>query len=442
MNEYRVNSFERHNLIESDNQLVLLLHSQIDAATKDAIGSQIQMVEAGSSAAGTALCYELNPDCVIIHTSLISKEGTDAFQEIIDLCDNNYIPVIVVTPSIEIEFYKKYAFAQIIMESPINSLTMTRELQILLAKRKRIMSQLLIDQMTGVKNQVFLEQEIEDLLNDMKRSHESFALVYIELDGMHRVRQSHGYKTSHEMMKGLAHFFKQSLRPADSVARYQQGFVLVLPKTYRDDALKMLGRLMTKFKQIKFDTPEGETTATFSAKVVDFIDSSQTARQCLSLVPFLPEEKSEDGKELLIDGGEQETGNALRKLKVGIIDDDRIIRELLRMQLSDIGEEEFEVEVRSFADGEEFFNDPWHRQNERFLLIIDRIMPKMDGLEILQKIRTQYDRRRYLCIMLTSRDSESEIALAIQKGANDYLIKPFSLKELRARINRLFRGSR
>jgi diguanylate cyclase (GGDEF)-like protein len=304
------------------------------------------------------------------------------------------------------------------------------------------MSQLLIDPMTGVKNHIFLEQEIEELLSDMKRSHESFTLVNIELDGLYRIRQTYGHKTANEMMKGLAHFFKQSLRPADSVARYQQGFVLVLPKTYREDALKMLGRLMSKFSELKFDTAQGDVSATFSAKVLDFVDSGQTASQCLSLLPFLSEEKNEDGKEFLIDGREQETGNIVRKLKIGIIDDDRIIRELLKIQLNDFGEEEFEVEVKSFADGEEFFNDPWHRQNERFLLIIDRIMPKMDGLEVLQKIRTQYDRRRYLCIMLTSRDSESEIALAIQRGANDYLIKPFSLKELRARINRLLRGSR
>ena len=79
--------------------------------------------------------------------------------------------------------------------------------------------------------------------------------------------------------------------------------------------------------------------------------------------------------------------------------------------------------------------------SERFLLIIDRIMPKMDGLEILQRIRTQYDRRRYICMILTSRDSEEEISLAIQRGADDYMIKPFSIKELRARISRLIRGA-
>ena len=142
-----------------------------------------------------------------------------------------------------------------------------------------------------------------------------------------------------------------------------------------------------------------------------------------------------------MDGMADSASITLRKLKVGIIDDDRLIREMLRHQLEDIAEQDFEVDIRTYPDGEEFFNDPWHRQNERFLLIIDRIMPKMDGLEILQRIRTQYDRRRYLCMILTSRDSEEEISLAIQRGADDYMIKPFSIKELRARIRRLIRGA-
>jgi len=158
----------------------------------------------------------------------------------------------------------------------------------------------------------------------------------------------------------------------------------------------------------------------------------------LSVLSFT--NKEENGQ--IVDGSLIEGGTSLKRLNIAIIDDDRLIRELLKHQLEDVAEEEYILEIKTFADGEEFFNDPWHRQNERFLLIIDRIMPKMDGLEILRKIRAEYDRKRYLCFMLTSRGSEADIALAIQKGANDYMTKPFSLKELQVRIKRLLRGIR
>lgn len=64
-------------------------------------------------------------------------------------------------------------------------------------------------------------------------------------------------------------------------------------------------------------------------------------------------------------------------------------------------------------------------------------MPKMEGLEVLRRIRANYARQSYHCIMISSRGSDSDIARCIQDGANDYVVKPFSLNELRARIHRI-----
>lgn len=402
---------------------------------------QARVIEADGAREGLAACYESDIDAVVAHAALIEKEGLRAFDELIAFCEINYIPIVVLAPSIEAALYKRYAFAEEILEETIDASEAKAALHKHLDKRARLKSQILFDPMTGVISELFLEREIERQLGDMKRSHDTLALVYAEIDGLPGIRRTQGYKRGSELMTALADFLKSSLRPADSIGRYGAGFVLVLPKTHKDDALKLMGRLMSKFAGAEIATAGESVRPTFSAKVRHFVDASQPVGQVLESMPFTPEERLDERPERLVDGTEREK-NALKKLKIGIIDDDRIIRELLTMQLSDIGEDEFEVEARSFADGEAFFDDPWHRQNERFLLIIDRIMPKMDGLEILQKIRTQYDRRRYMCVMLTSRDSESEIALAIQRGANDYLIKPFSLKELRARIKRLLRGVR
>jgi two-component system cell cycle response regulator len=262
------------------------------------------------------------------------------------------------------------------------------------------------------------------------------------VDDLPIVQETYGYATGHQMVKELGSFMQNSIRPSDSLYRYhREGFVLVLPKTVKEDAMKLMDRLIKRFAQLRFQSVDGDISVTFSARVLDFMDPLQTVQQCLMLMPFL-KDLAVDRKASVMDGTADSTSITLRKLKVGIIDDDRLIREMLRHQLEDISDQDFEVEIRTFPDGEEFFNDPWHRQNERFLLIIDRIMPKMDGLEILQKIRTQYDRRRYLCMMLTSRDSEEEISMAIQRGADDYMVKPFSIKELRARIRRLIRGTR
>ena len=72
----------------------------------------------------------------------------------------------------------------------------------------------------------------------------------------------------------------------------------------------------------------------------------QTAEQCLLLMPF-PKEQA-DRKASVTDGMADSASITLRKLKVGIIDDDRLIREMLRHQLEDIAAQGFEIEYPKY----------------------------------------------------------------------------------------------
>jgi len=96
--------------------------------------------------------------------------------------------------------------------------------------------------------------------------------------------------------------------------------------------------------------------------------------------------------------------------------------------------EKYELEVQAYQDGISFFEDEWHRTNEEYLIILDGVLPKMDGIEILQKLRQYPESSRYTILMLTGRKAESDIVRALNLGADDYLTKPFSIRELEARI--------
>ncbi|KRF29326.1 response regulator [Paenibacillus sp. Soil787] len=390
------------------------------------------------------LFYQLYPDYVIINVNLIAEDGIHVLDGLVQLCQDNHVPILISLDKDDLELrHACIALADDVISSRVEPVELVTRVIRNLKKRNRILDQILIDPMTGINNYKSLQQEIEHQLNDLKRSHEPFSMVYVQVDDLPDVQETYGYAIGHQLVKELGKFIQNSIRPSDSLYRFhREGFVLVLPKTVKEDAMKLLYRLIERFAKLRFQTTAGEICGTFSARVLDFMDPLQTVEQCLTLMPFPKDQAVADRKACVMDGTADFTSITLRKLKVGIIDDDRLIREMLKHQLEDIADQDFEIEIRAYPDGEEFFNDPWHRQNERFLLIIDRIMPKMDGLEVLQKIRTQYDRRRYLCMMLTSRDSEEEISMAIQRGANDYMIKPFSIKELRARIRRLIRGTR
>jgi len=76
------------------------------------------------------------------------------------------------------------------------------------------------------------------------------------------------------------------------------------------------------------------------------------------------------------------------------------------------------------------------QQHQPDILILDWMLPQMDGLEVLRQIRTQSP---VPVLMLTARSDEFDRVLGLEVGADDYLIKPFSMRELIARVRALLR---
>ncbi len=71
------------------------------------------------------------------------------------------------------------------------------------------------------------------------------------------------------------------------------------------------------------------------------------------------------------------------------------------------------------------------------LILLDIMLPFIDGFDLIREIRTLKDWRSVPIIVLSSRDSEDDIVRALKAGANDYVIKPFQPQELVARIENL-----
>jgi two-component system, OmpR family, response regulator ChvI len=115
---------------------------------------------------------------------------------------------------------------------------------------------------------------------------------------------------------------------------------------------------------------------------------------------------------------------------VAVVDDEDNLRETLAFALRREG---YPVEL--FAHGAE----AWSAFQRRLpgLVILDILMPEMDGLELCRRIRSISETIHI--IFLTSRDEELDRVLGLEIGADDYLCKPFSMRELLARVKVLFR---
>lgn len=115
---------------------------------------------------------------------------------------------------------------------------------------------------------------------------------------------------------------------------------------------------------------------------------------------------------------------------VAVVDDEENIRETVGFALRREG---YPVEL--YATGLE----AWKAFQQKLpgLVILDIVMPEMDGLELCRRVRATSE--TIPIIFLTSRDDELDRVLGLEIGADDYLCKPFSMRELLARVKVLFR---
>jgi DNA-binding response OmpR family regulator len=116
--------------------------------------------------------------------------------------------------------------------------------------------------------------------------------------------------------------------------------------------------------------------------------------------------------------------------KVLIIEDDPDIADLVEIHLKDLG---FATEHAN--DGPDGLEKAL--SNEYDLVILDLMLPKLDGFEVCKKIREE--KKTLPILMLTSKSEELDKVLGLELGADDYLTKPFSLRELMARVKAIIR---
>ena len=116
--------------------------------------------------------------------------------------------------------------------------------------------------------------------------------------------------------------------------------------------------------------------------------------------------------------------------KILVVDDEESISTLLKYNFIQAG-----YEVVTAFDGEEALNVV--KQENPSLIVLDIMLPKIDGVEVCRTIREQ--RNQVPILMLTAKDDEFDKVLGLELGADDYMTKPFSPREVVARVKAILR---
>src|SRR5207249_5295992 len=118
--------------------------------------------------------------------------------------------------------------------------------------------------------------------------------------------------------------------------------------------------------------------------------------------------------------------------RVLVVEDERPIRELLRLHLSLAA-----FDVIELGDGKEALDRT--RTDAFQLILLDLMLPGLDGVTLCRAIRSGGPNQATPILMLTALDTESDKVLGLESGADDYLTKPFGIRELMARVGALLR---
>jgi two-component system, OmpR family, response regulator ResD len=124
-------------------------------------------------------------------------------------------------------------------------------------------------------------------------------------------------------------------------------------------------------------------------------------------------------------------GQPHRRGSVLVVDDEPTIGEIVSRYLQRSG-----YETRVAADGPQAIAAVASQRPD--LIVLDLMMPGMDGLEVMRRVRERAERRTAI-ILLTAKGEESDRVIGLRLGADDYVVKPFSPAELVARVDAVLR---
>lgn len=115
--------------------------------------------------------------------------------------------------------------------------------------------------------------------------------------------------------------------------------------------------------------------------------------------------------------------------RILVADDDPLSIKLLNFRLRSVGHE-----VIFAVNGGEALEVAMREKPD--LVLLDIMMPVMNGFQVLRKLKSQEETKNIPVIMLTSKVQEKDVVFGLEAGAEDYITKPFSFAELIARVNR------
>ncbi|REB07873.1 diguanylate cyclase [Sporosarcina sp. BI001-red] len=426
-----VNHFDQDTfilLIDDDLEFVSFVKELLEQ-----LGAQVLVAMNGTR--GIQQFYDMQPNMVMIDLQLPDMTGLDVFEKIRDTASDRHVVSILMSSNHSDEVIGQ-AYTAGLMDFIRKPFDLNVFLPYLFNRdklRKAISQSITTDGLTGVGNRKRLDEMLKYCERLTLRSGIPFSVVMIDLDHFKSVNDTYGHHTGDEVLKNFSRIALAEKRETDYIFRYGGEEFAMLISGGKDEAHTFVERLHESFNGVVFEEGDKSFSVTFSAGIAEYegrlemllIEADQALYQA---------KRTGRNQSVIFDKNQVEVK---RKLQVIIIDDDLLIRTMLEEELSGWSLPDIELSVKLFEDGVSFLAADWYDPDTNFIILLDGIMPGMDGLEVLERLKRRPDTNNILVSMMTARTSDQDIKSALWLGADDYMMKPFQKNEILSRIQNL-----
>ena len=295
----------------------------------------------------------------------------------------------------------------------------------MLKKLIRYDRELYMDALTGAYNRRYYEDQL-------KQTEMVAGVAMIDLDDFKLHNDTYGHNAGDLVLETVVNVIRNSIRKTDVLVRFGgDEFLLVMP-----DILE--ASFQKKLKQIQNEIHEAEVPGYSQLQVSVSIggvlsthgtieDAIHKADQCMY--------QAKTSKNMVVTESDlqHETQNitnpsATHKYKILIVDDSEMNREILSSILGD------EFDILEAADGKECISVIRKYGRDIALVLLDIVMPEMDGFEVLEFMNKHEGIDDIPVIMISSEDSAASVKKAYEMGVSDYINRPFDVEVVHRRV--------
>ncbi|MFK3937812.1 diguanylate cyclase [Alkalihalobacillus sp. NPDC078783] len=429
--------------LQADPSLVLIISEDGSylAYLKNSLEEQGFMVTGAISVEkGNQFFNDQKPECVILVDPKKLAVHSTELHSLSQKMGSEIVPVIVLSEESSLDVQNE-AYKQGITDyfvKPVHTTELSVRIQNRIKLRSIFERSLMYDDLTGVFNRRYLRLEGTRQLELFHRYDTIFSLVLLDLDFFKKINDTYGHLVGDDVLKGFADFLTSRKRVGDLVIRLGgEEFVLLLPNTNKYQAFQMVERFRIEFQELLFTSKEITFHVTVSAGISEVAKDISKIEELSDKADKALYAAKRAGRNKALIYNPSEAYEVEQLVTICIVDDNEVVRDVVEDELLKIVVQGSIFRILTFKNGEDFLESDWYQPRQKFLIVLDRMMPKVDGLEVLTHIRLNFPELDILVVMLTGKSNEVEIVQALNAGADDYIIKPFKPEELRARIQRL-----